>query len=480
MAPSSSTALLQRVLARVEELEARVSELETENAALRADNAELKRENTQLKKENAELRRRLGLDSTTSSQPPSTDKPWKKKPAPRSLRTRSGKKPGKQPGDPGTTLSQVTDPDQVIDHHPSTCAGCAQPLTQARHRGARRCQVFDLPPPAGLQVTEHRYHRLACVCGHATTAEPAPGAGAPAGYGPRLAATGAYLMSAHHLPVERTAEILADLCGAPVSTGWLAGLAGRAHTLLEDFDAWVRRAITASPVVHADETGARAAGAGHWVHVAGTDALTCYDIHPKREREAMEAFKVLPTFAGTLVTDALGSYSIYGSAHQLCCAHLLRELNALVEFEPDHAAWAQNMKDVLIGARDLVAQARSQGHAALRDEERDDIGRRYARVIAFAKAGPAHPLIRRLDVRRADYLRFAADFGVPFTSNAAERDLRMIKLQVKVSGGWRTLAGAEYFCRIRSFVSTLKKQGLTVLDKLTELFAGNAWIPSTT
>src|SRR5699024_6130425 len=163
-------------------------------------------------------------------------------------------------------LSQVSDPDQVIDHHPSTCAGCAQPLTRARHAGVRRCQVFDLPPPAGLQVTEHRYHRLACMCGHATTADPAPGAGAPAGYGPRLSAGGAYLLTPHHLPLQRTAQILADLYGTPaVSTGWLAGLAGRAHALLEDFDARVRRAIAASPVVHADETGARAAGTGHWV-----------------------------------------------------------------------------------------------------------------------------------------------------------------------------------------------------------------------
>lgn len=179
---------------------------------------------------------------------------------------------------------------------------------------------------------------------------------------------GAHLMSAHHLPLQRTTQILADLYRTPaVSTGWLAGLAGHSHTLLEDFDTWV--------------------------HVAGTDALTCYDIHPKRGREAMEAFIVLP---------------------------------------------------------------------------------------AFVKAGPTHPLIRRLDARREDHLRFAADFGVPFTSNAAEQDLRMVKLQVKVSGGWRTLAGAERFCRIRSFFSTLKKQGLTVLDKLTDLFAGNAWIPSTT
>ncbi|WP_081748825.1 IS66 family transposase [Nocardiopsis sp. CNT312] len=492
--PSSSNALLERVLARVEELEARVTELETENAAkdariaeleadnaqLRKDNTRLREENAQIKAENAQLRRSLGLDSTNSSQPPSTDKPWKKKPAPRSLRERSGNKPGKQPGDPGTTLCQRADPDRVIDHYPPVCGGCEAPLRAARPAGVRACQVFDLPEPAGLEVTEHRYHRLRCSCGHTTAAPTVPGAAAPACYGPRIAAVGAYLTSAHHLPVERTAEIMGDLLAARVSTGWLAGLARRAHTLLEGFDAAVRQAITASPVVHADETGARAAGAGHWVHVAGTGALTCYDLHPKRGREAMDAFGILPSLDGVPVTDALGSYTAYGEAHQLCCAHLLRELNALIEFEPDHAAWAKNMKDVLLGARDLVAQARSAGRTALSGEEWAGIGHRYGRVIAFAKAGPHHALIRRLDERRADYLRFAANFAVPFTNNAAERDLRMVKLQVKVSGGWRTLDGARYFCRLRSFISTARKQHHAAMDKLAELFAGNVWIPSTT
>ncbi|CAM3887447.1 IS66 family transposase [Nocardiopsis rhodophaea] len=483
----SSHALLEQLLARVDNLEAdlatkdkiiqaqatRITRLETENTRLREENA-------QLKAENAELRRRLGQDSTNSSQPPSTDKPWKKKPAPRSLRQRSGNKPGKQPGDPGTTLCQTPTPDQVIDHYPHVCGGCEAPLPVARPAGVRACQVFDLPEPAGLEVTEHRYHQLRCACGHTTAAPTEPGASAPACYGPRIAAVGAYLTSAHHLPVERAGEIMGDLLAARVSTGWLAGLGKRAHTLLEGFDAWARHAITASPVVHADETGARAAGAGHWVHVAGTAVLTCYDLHPKRGREAMGAFGILPALDGVLVTDALGSYTAYGSAHQLCCAHLLRELNALIEFEPDHAAWAANMKDVLLGARDLVAQARSAGRTALTGGELDGIGRRYGRVVAFAKAGPHHGLIRRLDERRADYLRFAADFAVPFTNNAAERDLRMVKLQVKVSGGWRTLDGARYFCRLRSFISTARKQHHAVMDKLAELFAGNVWIPSTT
>ncbi|USY20462.1 IS66 family transposase [Nocardiopsis exhalans] len=462
---TSSSALLEQLLARVEKLEADLADRDARIAELQAENAQLKR--------------RLGLDSTNSSKPPSSDGPAKK-PAPRSLRTRTGKKPGKQPGEAGTTLCQVADPDQVIDHHPRVCGGCERPLQAARPAGVRSCQVFDLPEPADLVVTEHRYHRLRCPCGHSTAAEPMPGANVPVRYGPRASAAGAYLMSAHHLPVERASEIMADLLGARVSTGWLAGLGRRAHTLLEGFDTQVRRAITASPVVHADETGARVAGAGHWVHVAGTPALTCYDAHPRRGRQAMDAAGILPAFTGTLVTDALGSYNAYGSAHQLCCTHVLRELAALIDFEPDHGAWAKNMTDVLVGARDLVEQTRLKGRTALTSAELEGVGRRYGRVIAFTKAGPHHALVRRLDERRQDYLRFAANLDVPFTSNAAERDLRMIKLQVKVSGGWRTLAGARYFCRLRSFISTARKQGHAAMDKLAELFAGNAWIPSTT
>ena len=158
---------------------------------------------------------------------------------------------------------------------------------------------------------------------------------------------------------------------------------------------------------------------------------------------------------------------------------MLRELNALVEFEPEHAAWAKNMAEVLTAARDRVERARLQGRGILAEPEREEIHRGYRRVLAYAKAGSTHPLIRRLDARREDYLRFVADMAVPFSSNAAERDLRMIKLQVKVSGGWRSLDGARHFCRIRSFISTTRKQGHAALDKLTELFAGNAWIPAT-
>ncbi|ASU84057.1 hypothetical protein CDO52_15790 [Nocardiopsis gilva YIM 90087] len=141
-----------------------------------------------------------------------------------------------------------------------------------------------------------------------------------------------------------------------------------------------------------------------------------------------------------------------------------------MEFDPAHADWSAHMKDVLIAARD-----RAQGRTALTGAELAEVHRRYARIIAFAKAGQPHALIRRLDGRREDYLRFAADFAVPFTSNGAERDLRMVKPQVKVSGAWRTLTGARYSCRIRSFIYTVRKQGHTVLAKLTELFAGNVW-----
>lgn len=472
MTSSSSDALLEQLLARVEKLEADL-------AAKDARIAELEAENAALKRRNAELERRLGLNSSNSSQPPSADKPWAK-PAPRSLRKPSGKRPGKQKGDPGTALAQVTDPDQALDHYPPTCAGCRAPLAAARPAGVRRCQVFDLPQAVGLEVVEHRYHRLRCACGHTTGADPLPGACTPVSYGPRLSAAGAYLMSAHHLPVERAGEVLADLCGAKVSTGWLATLGERAHHLLEPFEEAVKAALVSAPVVHADETGARVAESGHWVHVAGTDTLTFYGVHPKRGREAMDAFGVLGAFTGTLVTDALASYNAYGSAHQLCCAHLLRELNALVDYEPGHKAWAKNMKDVLLQARGKVAAAKDQGRDRLDQEELAGIEGAYRRVTAFAKAGPPHALIRRLDLRRADYLRFAADLAVPFTSNAAERDVRMVKLQVKMSGGWRTLAGAEHFCRIRSFISTARKQGQKVLDRLTEVFAGNVWLPATT
>ncbi|WP_415840939.1 IS66 family transposase, partial [Nocardiopsis rhodophaea] len=260
----------------------------------------------------------------------------------------------------------------------------------------------------------------------------------------------------------RAAEIMADVMGAPVSTGWLAGAAGRAYALLTLFEEVVRAAVAVAYVVCADETPTRVAGQRRYVHVACTDRLTC--LHPgKRSKEAIEAGGVLPGFAGVLVTDAYAAYDSYGGGRQLCCAHLLRELQQLIDFDPVHAPWAANMAEVLTEANGLVRQARGRGRAALEPEVLEGIARRYRRVVVFAKSVGGHALIRRLDARQDDYLRFAADFGVPFTSNAAERDLRMVKLHDKVSGTWRSWEGLVHFCRIRSYTATLKKNGVNVL-----------------
>jgi transposase len=442
----------------------------------------------------AELERQLAASSRNSSKPPSTDGP--DKPAPKSLRGRSGRKPGGQPGREGRTLRQVERPDEVVVHEPGSCSACGADLPTAdRPAGMIRRQVFDIPRIA-VRVVEHRLLSRRCACGAVTAAAGPVAVAAPVQYGPHAAAIAVYLCLGQHLPVGRTAGLLAEVFGTPMSVGTVAAWTSRAAAGLEPFTAAARAALTSAELVHLDETGLRVAGRLHWLHVASSSRFTALVCHRRRGKEAIDAAGVLPHFTGIAVHDAFAPYARYGSAtHALCNAHLLRELIAVVDHHLAHPitgadipagwCWAQQIIDALLALKAITDTGVLPGPGVLAAQRRLIVS--AALVGTSAEAGPPGPvgrrhraLGRRIRRRLDDYLRFAVDPRVPFDNNAAERDFRMVKIKQKVSGCLRTLTGAQDFAAMRSYLSTAAKHGRRPFDVLTELTNGNVWIPATT
>jgi transposase len=303
---------------------------------------------------------------------------------------------------------------------------------------------------------------------------------------------GVYLTGRQHLPVARASELMADCFNAPVSTGWLAGLLPTAARLLEPFTDMVKGLLRDAEVLHVDETGGRVAGKLRWVHVAATSTLTMYHRAEGRGKDSIDQGGVVPGFAGVLVHDGLASYRRYDTTHALCGAHHLRELAGIAETTGQ--AWATQLAELLVEIHHAVKTARTNGHTALPDKQLDEFVRRYEDLIVQGQAlNPPPPrtgkrgrpklgrpgsLLRRLDLYQDDVLRYATDFRVPFDNNQAERDIRMIKLQQKISGCWRTPHGADAFLTIRSYISTARKHGQNTLDALHALFTGNPWTPT--
>jgi transposase len=431
----------------------------------------------------AKLERQLGLNSSNSGKPPSSDglKKQNKPARVSSLREKTGKKPGGQKGHPGKTLSRVETPDATVDHFPTACDGCGTALTEAMATGHTARQVFDLPEPRPLVVTEHRAHECQCTtCGTRTRAAFPEGVNAPVQYGTRIAAFVVYLLHYQLLPEKRLAELMADLFGVHLVTATIAAMSQSCAVRFKDFAATVRDHVAAAAVKHLDETGFRIGGKTQWLHIASTVWLTFYRICRKRGS--------LPeNVTGVVVHDHWKPYyTLTGVVHALCNAHHLRELKALVEIEKED--WAGKMQRLL----------RRTCHAANLARERDKpvppllialFERRYDAIVAegltFHEAQPelvrptgkakrrgrqprrvGHNLLLRLGSRKQDVLRFLSDPAVPFTNNQAERDGRMMKLRQKISGGFRCEDAAAGFGVIRSLLSTAKKQGWDILTTL--------------
>jgi transposase len=441
----------------------------------------------------AELEARLGQSSKNSSKPPSSD--GLAKPAPRSLRKRSGRKPGGQGGHPGSTLAPVAVPDEVIAHEPGCCRGCGDDLGGALEVGREHRQVFDLPP-ISVRVTEHQLVARRCCCGITTRAEAPEGVSAPVQYGPRITAIIVYLYVGQFLSKKRTAAALAELFGTPVSEGTVAAMTTRAAKGLGGFLEWVRANLAAAEVVNFDETGLRVEGRLRWVHSASTGKYSLIFVHDRRGTRGMDAAGVLPEFAGVAVHDAWAPYDTYSRiTHALCNAHVLRELQAVTDTTPEGQwCWAQQSADALREMNQLVKDALA---TSLNRDDLDGIdatalaaaihryhsaallGVEATRTRATKLMAKHHALARRLIDRQDDYLRFTLDPRVPFDNNAAEREVRMVKLRQKVSGCLRTLTGAQQFCAIRSYLATAAKHGIHFFAALTTLAEGRPCLPIT-
>lgn len=443
----------------------------------------------ELRAEVAELKRQAGRNSQNSSTPPSAD--GLAKPPPRSMRTRSGRKPGKQDGAAGFHLAQVAEPDARVRHFPVRCGGCDRRLGRAGGAGEPvRRQVFDVPEMT-VTVTEHELHAVACrACGTVTRAQGPAWVSAPAAYGPNVTGLAAYLSAQHHIPVGRVAEIFADACGIEVSAGWVTEACRRVEAAVAPANAVIRDAIAAAAVAHFDESVTRVAGRNHWMHTAATARLTAYYIDEHgRGTEAIKAFGILPRFTGVAVHDAYKGYDGFtGCAHALCNAHAVRELTAIGEFDPAAQAdgWAGQMIDLLGDAYRWTGAWNRKGHTRLPDFKADDLRRRWDELIERALAAhpprtgkqtPARNLALRLRDRREEFLHFTTDFTVTFSNNTAEQAIRMIKVKTKVSGGFRTLHGAATFLAIRGYLSTARKNGVRAAQVLRDTLLGNLWIP---
>ena len=445
-------------------------------------------------------------DSHNSSTPPSTDVTRTGR-TPRSLRGTSGKPRGGQPGHPGRTLALRAAPDAVCLHGPACCARCgvafAPDAPTAAIAGERR-QVFELPPVA-LTCTEHRLAERTCAtCGAVSRGAYPPEAASTAQYGPALLAFGVYLTTQQLLPVARAADVLTALTGQRVSPATLLAAERRLATALAPVVAHTHAGLARSAVLHLDETafyvGDLTTGgpcARWWLHVACTPTLVHYTAHARRGTGAHAAVALLPTYAGTAVHDGYASYRTHtGCRHALCGVHLLRELTFLAEEAPPATRrWAAAFKRALQTMQRAAARARAAGAAALDARTRRRYHRRYDALLALGDAAeppPVHApsgrgrlrrsagaqLLHRLRRDRDAVLRFVEDLTVPFDNSEAERDVRMMRVEQKVSGGFRTAAGAHTFCTLRGYLSTARKQGQHALAVLRDALCGRPFMPA--
>jgi transposase len=431
----------------------------------------------------AELEARLSKDSHNSSKPPSSDGLAKKSSSPS---VPSGKKPGGQPGRAGKTLERSAHVDTVIDHPLPQHCQCGAALTGAGVRLYEQRQVIDIPV-ANYHVTEHRTWQTRCTCGQVHHSVFPEDVTEVVQYGPNVRALAVHLTHGQLLPLARSAQLISELYGLSVSSGTVHAWGDQAARLLLPEVACIAQSLIGLPVVCADESGLRVASRLHWLHTVASDQLTWYGVHAQRGLPAFKDHGILLNLMGTAVHDCWGPYWRLLCAHGLCNAHLLRELT--FQRETTRQRWPKRMIDLLIRARDHCEAARQENKAALSPWRTRRIFRDYNAILDKAltrnpqaerqdkrrgrvKQSLSFNLIKRMREHAEAVLRFVTDLRVPFTNNLAERAIRMPKVKQKISGCFRTMAGAQTFCTIRSYLDTMRKQGHNMFEVLRQTFIG--------
>jgi transposase len=453
---------------------------------------------TQLEKVTEQLTARVNYleelhskNSHNSHKPPSSDGYYK--PAPKSQRKRSGKKSGGQTGHPGRTLQMVDHPDDVVSHHVDLCENCGRSLLDVAPKDAEIRQVFDIPP-VKVKATEHRADRKECPRCQRTTEGIFPeSVRQPVQYGNRLKSVLVYLNHYQLLPLDRIRELCVDLFDHSLSEATIFNAGISCFNRLSSFEETLKAQLLDSAVVHFDETGIRINGKTRWLHVASTLLLTHYGAFGGRGQEAMDAMDILPRFSGRAIHDHLKAYFRYACEHGLCNAHHLRELTFVVEHSKQ--PWAEKMKNHLLDIKKAVDK-RKQKAKSLQPDVIDKFERKYNRILREGfEANPktsmpksngtrgrkkqtkAKNLLDRLKGFKNETLAFMKDFKVPFDNNQAERDVRMTKVKMKISGSFRSQKGAEIFCRVRAYISTVKKNSKNVIHAILDALEERHFIP---
>jgi len=440
------------------------------------------------------LEDQLAKNSSNSGKPPSSD--GYDQPAPRSLRKRSKRKSGGQAGHRGETLKAIEKPDRLKVYRVQGCAHCGQSLKRRKAIGYEKRQVFDAPP-VKIQVTEHRAEIKDCpCCGKETRAQFPNEVSKAVQYGTEIKVQMVYLNTEQHIPLERTCDLLEEFYGHRPSEGTIVTACAEAAQKVEKPNEAVKEhLVEKEEVAHFDETGIMVNGVLNWLHNVSTPRLTCYAIHAKRGSVAMNEINVLPRFKGRAVHDDLASYFQYDLKHALCNAHHLRTLLFLLERYPQK--WIEPLKDLLLKIKTKVDTAKEKMQTALSLRQRNLFNKAYDELIAQGlranpppkeknrklgqrgrlKQSPTRNLLLRLRKHKEAVLAFMLDFNVPFDNNQAERDLRMMKVKQKVSGGFRSTSGAQNFCQIRGYLSTARKNGIKALAALRLAFTDAPFLP---
>ncbi len=428
-----------------------------------------------------ELEDQLNKNSRNSSKPPSTDEFVK----PKSQRKKSSKPSGGQKGHKGHHLKISDHPDRSILHTPKNCFSCGKTLENLTPLKTERRQVYDIPLPK-IEVTEHLVETKVCPCGMHNKASFPDGVTHPVQYGQNIKSFLVYLNQYQLLPYERLVELVHDLLGHTISEGTLFNTNRTVYETLETTEEKIVEQLTASSVIHLDETGMRGESKRQWVHVTATPKLTHYAYHAKRGREATDEIGILPRFKGTAVHDFWKTYLSYGCEHALCNAHHLRELTGITELTGQK--WPQEMIELLLKIKNTAEKEK------LTPLEINHFETEYDRIVAKGfsenpppvrekgkrgrpKQGKARNMLNRLHEYRQETLAFMYDPQVPFDNNLAERDLRMHKVKQKISGVFRSELGAKMFCRIRGYISTARKNSVPVLDAIKSALAGKPFVP---
>lgn len=451
-----------------------------ENQLLKQEILELRKIIAKQAERITELEKQLGKNSSNSSKPPSSDG-FRKISKPQSLREKGKRPSGGQAGHRGITLKQVDNPDEIIRYKITSCPHCQSILPTEVVNVVKR-QVFDLPPPPKVEVTEHQAEVKICPCCHKKVQAPLPiGVEAPAQYGARIKTIAVYLNNQHHIPEDRLQMVFGDLYNVQIATATLVKFSADLSRNLAMFCEDVLEKIKSSYVKHLDETGFNVGGKIHWLHVASNQEATYYHYSSKRK-------SLLDGVAGIVVHDYWKPYFQMDNVdHAMCNAHHLRELKSLIEYEKE--VWAKRMHKLLLfmnkykySCKGIIPEAMIKRLEKTYDKIVDE-GLSYhvnfreqlthGRIFVGKKKQSGHNLVLRFKNHKKSALRFSHDPFVPFTNNQAEQDLRMMKVRQKISGGFRTDIGAEIFVRIRTFISTARKQEWNIFTSLSNAIIGN-------